>query len=84
MFVNGFMGKRPLVWDQESGGELKAVSLLTGVWSCGVKSQVTEVVRVHLGIWELCKAQYAVIVVVCVIMIECVIDCIGCELGSEY
>ena len=33
----------------ESGGELKAASFLIGVWSCGVKSQVTEVVRVHLG-----------------------------------
>ena len=52
------MGKRPLVWDQESGSNpvvsVKVAPLLTGVWSCGVKSQFTEVVRVHLGIWDLC------------------------------
>ena len=34
----------------ESGGEFKVAPLLTGVWSCGVKSQVTEVVSVHLEI----------------------------------
>ena len=74
------MGKRPLVWDQESGSNpvvsLMAASSLTGVWSCGVKSQVTEVVRVHLGNRELCEAHDAVMVVVCLIMFECVIDCI--------
>ena len=41
----------------KSGDELKAASLLTGAGSCGDKSQDTEVVSVHLGIWELCKAQ---------------------------
>ena len=34
----------------KSGGEAKAVSLLADVWPCGVKSPVTEVVRVHLGL----------------------------------
>ena len=48
----------------ESSGELKEASLLAGAWSCGVKSQVTEVVRVHLGIWDLCRAQDAMIMIV--------------------
>ena len=55
----------------ESGGELKAASLLTGVWSCGVKSQVTEVVRVHLekGL-KLCKAQCSYVIVMCDLIVR--------------
>ena len=46
------LGKRPLVWDQESGSNPVArlrrrpCSLVLGL---AASSQVTEVVRVHLG-----------------------------------
>ena len=64
------MGKRPLVWDQESGSNpvvsVKVAPLLTGVWSCGVKSQFTEVVRVHLG--RIFMIMWLWIVIECVVL----------------
>ena len=78
------LGKRPLVWDQESGSNPVArlrrrpYSLVLGL---AVSSQVTEVVRVHLGlgavlgtaIYGFCDVILIEIVIVIVIVSEMVI-----------